>query len=335
MANSTQPLAQTKAALGSGEVVQPRKPFSWGTILAYFVLGFGALVSLLPFIWMLNWSFMSNVEVTIGKFAPSRLMPQNIVQEIQLAAEEEGGEDFNVLTDYVFANYIETWEGAQFSKFMLNSVLITGITISGLLLFCIPAAYAFARMQFWGRNVLFGIMLATLMIPDIVTLIPNFLTVVWISRMSESLFGPGGAWLDSWPSLTIPFMASAFTIFLLRQFFAQIPTELWDASRIDGASHLQFLLRVVIPLSRAPIMTVVTFAFIGSWNSLLWPLLVVQSDTWRPIAVGLTTFVRSEAGDEFHLQMAGSVLMILPILVLYFFTQKQFTEGMWSGSFKG
>jgi ABC-type glycerol-3-phosphate transport system permease component len=173
------------------------------------------------------------------------------------------------------------------------------------------------------------------MIPDIVTLIPNFLTVVWFSRLSESIFGPGGAWIDNWPALTIPFMASAFTIFMLRQFFSQIPEELWDAARIDGAGHPVYLLRVVIPLSRAAIMTVLTFAFIGSWNALLWPLLVVQSDTWRPIAYGLTNFVQNDAGNAFHLQMAGSLIMIIPILVLYFFTQKQFTQGIATTGFKG
>jgi ABC-type glycerol-3-phosphate transport system permease component len=249
-------------------------------------------------------------------------------------AQEEGREGFNVLTDYIFANYIEAWDKAEFSQTMWNSVRITGITVSGLLIFCIPAAYAFARMEFYGKKVIFAAILSTLMVPGIVTLIPNFLTIVWINRLSQSIFGEAGAWLDSWPSLTIPFMASAFTIFLLRQFFSQIPDDLWDAARIDGANHLQFLLRVVVPLSRAPIMTVLTFAFIGSWNALLWPLIVISSETWRPVALGLTTFVNSEAGDEFHLQMAASVIMIIPILLVYFVTQKQFTEGLWTGSFK-
>jgi ABC-type glycerol-3-phosphate transport system permease component len=168
-----------------------------------------------------------------------------------------------------------------------------------------------------------------------VTLIPNFLTVVWISRLSESVFGPAGAWLNNWPSLTVPFMASAFTIFLLRQFFAQIPDELWEAARIDGAGHIRFLLWVIVPLSKPAIMTVITFAFIGSWNSLLWPLLVIQTDQWRPVAFGLTKFVQADAGDEFHLQMAASVIMILPILALYFVTQKQFTEGIATTGSKG
>ena len=285
-----------------------RKPFPWGKFLIYTVLIVGSIIALMPFLWMVSWSLMTNVEVTVGRVFPAEVM---------------------------WSNYENAWTKANFSQFMWNSTRITAITISGLLIFCIPAAYAFARMRFWGRNVLFAVMLATLMIPDIVTLIPNFLTVVWISRLSESMFGPLGAWLNNWPSLTIPFMASAFTIFLLRQFFAQIPDELWDAARIDGAGHLLFLLRVIVPLSKPAIMTVVTFAFIGSWNSLLWPLLVIQTDTWRPVAFGLTKFVQADAGDEFHLQMAASVMMILPILALYFVAQKQFTEGIATTGSKG
>ncbi len=269
--------------------------------LGYAVLAAGGLLAVLPFLWMLSWSLMTNVEVTVGRVLPAEVH---------------------------WSNYLTAWDKANFSQFMWNSSRITAITVCGLLLFCIPAAYAFARMRFWGRNVLFAIMLATLMIPDIVTLIPNFLTVVWINRLSQSLFGPAGAWMNNWPSLTVPFMASAFTIFLLRQFFTQIPDELWDAARIDGAGHLRFMLRVVIPLSRPAIMTVVIFSFIGSWNALLWPLLVIQTDEWRPVAFGLTKFVQADAGDEFHLQMAASVIMILPILLLYFFAQKQFTVGI-------
>ena len=127
----------------------------------------------------------------------------------------------------------------------------------------------------------------------------------------------------------------AFNIFLLRQFFAQIPEELWDAARIDGADHLRFLRSVVVPLSKAPIMTTVTFSFIGSWNALLWPLLVTQTDDWRPVAVGLTKFINNEASSDLHLQMAAAVMMIIPILIMYFFTQKQFTEGIATSGLKG
>jgi ABC-type glycerol-3-phosphate transport system permease component len=190
-------------------------------------------------------------------------------------------------------------------------------------------------MKFFGRNILFAIMLTTLMIPDVVTLIPNFLTIIWLGRFGEAICGDACSWYNNWPAQTIPFMATAFAIFLLRQFFAQIPDELWDAARMDGAGHMRFMLQIVLPLSRAPVMTVITFAFIGSWNSLVWPLLVTQSDDWRPVAVGLTRFVDIDARGAYHLQMAASVIMVVPILVLYFFTQRQFTEGIATSGLKG
>ncbi len=284
----------------------PRKPISWWRVVSYALLILGLIQALLPFYWMVSASLMSITEVSFGYWVP---------------------------TQFRFENYTNAWERANFDQFMWNSVRITGITLAGQLLVCVPAAYAFARMRFWGRDVLFGLMLATLMIPDVATLVPNYLTVIWLGRLSENLFGFG--WLNNWPALTIPFMASAFTIFLLRQFFAQIPDDLWDAARIDGAGHLRFLGSVVVPLSKAPIMTTVTFGFIGSWNALLWPLLVTQTDEWRPVAVGLTRFVSAEASDELHLQMAAAVMMIIPILIMYFFTQKQFTEGIAASGLKG
>ena len=194
--------------------------------------------------------------------------------------------------------------------------------------FSITAAYAFARIKFPGKDVLFGLLLATIMIPAMVIIIPNFLTVTWLGRI-----GPI-RWLNNWPSLTIPFMGSVFSIFLLRQFFSQIPDELYDAARIDGAGHWRFLLQVVIPLSRAPILVIVVLSFIGAWNSLAWPLLVTSSPEWRPISVGLLNFVE-EAGQELHLMMAGAVITIVPILILYFFTQRQFTESIARSGLKG
>ncbi len=293
-------------ALREGKT-QP-KPINWNRLLLYAVLILGAFLAVGPFLWMLSASLMTAGEIGAGFVLPRQPL---------------------------IGNYGAAWGAANLNQFMWNSVRITGITIIGELLFCVPAAYAFARMNFYGRNTLFGVMLATMMIPAIATLIPNYLTVVWISRLSENVFGEAGQWLNNWPSLTIPFMASAFNIFLLRQFFAQIPHELWEAARIDGAGHLRFLWSVVLPLSRAPLMTVITFGFIASWNSLMWPLLVVQTDEWRPIAFGLLKFVTSDAPNELHLQMAASVIMIAPIMLLYFFTQKQFTEGVASSGLKG
>jgi ABC-type glycerol-3-phosphate transport system permease component len=225
-------------------------------------------------------------------------------------------------------NYVDAWNEAKFSLYMWNSVRITVLTLAGELLFSIHAAYAFARMKFPGRETIFTVLLSTIMIPAMVIIIPNFLTVTWLGRI-----GPI-KWINNWPALTIPFMGSVFSIFLLRQFFAQIPDELFDAAQIDGAGHFRFLWSVVVPLSKAPIMVITILSFIGTWNALAWPMLVTNAPDWRPIAVGLNGFI-DEAGQMINLMMAGAVITIIPILVLYFFTQKQFTESIARSGLKG
>ena len=270
-------------------------------IFVYIFLSLGAFVSLVPFIWMIATSLKSLGEAMSSKFFPSELH---------------------------WENYVTAWEGALFSEYFLNSIIITAISLTGSLLLSILAAYAFARIEFPGRDLIFGVLLSTMMIPAMVNIIPNFLTVTWLGRI-----GPI-PWINNWPALTIPFMGSVFNIFMLRQFFAQVPDELYDATRIDGGGHFRFLVQIVLPLSKAPLMVITVLSFIGSWNSLAWPILVTNTPDWRPISVGLMNFV-SEAGQSFHLTMAGAFITIIPILIIYFFTQKQFTESIARSGLKG
>ena len=255
----------------------------------------------LPMLWAISASFMTRPEAIATRWLPSEIR---------------------------FQNYVQAWQEAHFSEYFINSMIITTITVAGMVVFSTLAAYAFARMEFVGRDFLFTSVLATIFIPEMVLLLPNFLLVTWLGRI-----GPI-PWVDNWPALTIPFMGNVFSIFLLRQFFAQIPNDLFDAAIIDGAGHVRFLLNIVLPLSKAPLMTVIIFAFIGSWNSLNWPLLVTNSDAWRPIAVGLSNFLTEEQ-QNIHLQMAGAVITMIPILILFFLTQKQFTEGIAQTGLKG
>ncbi len=271
------------------------------TIL-YVLLIFSAALALLPFYWMISTSLMTLGETINRKWLPA--IPQ-------------------------FINYIEAWEEADFAKYFVNSVIITLTSIIGIMFTSTLAGYAFARIKFFGREVIFAIILSTMMIPETITLLPNLMLI-----RGNIIPLPGGSWMNTLQGLTVPFMANAFSIFLLRQFFAQIPHELWDAARIDGCGHFRFLLQVVLPISKAPMMTVLLFAFTGSWNAFAWPLLVTTKDTWRPIMVGLWSFV-SEAGPETNLLMAGAVISLLPILVIYFITQKQFTEGIATTGLKG
>jgi len=270
-------------------------------LFIYIFLIFGAFISLVPFVYMISTSFKTVGEALGASFFPKSLQ---------------------------FINYVEAWERALFSRYFLNSLKITGISLIGSVTVSILAAYSFARIKFPGRDLIFGIMLSTMMIPAMVTIIPNFLTVTWLGRIMPI------QWINNWPALTVPFMGSVFNIFLLRQFFAQIPDELFDAARMDGAGHFRFLMQIVIPLSKAPLMVILVLTFMGSWNSLAWPLLVTSTPDWRPISVGLLNFI-GEAGQEFNLIMAGAVISIIPILIIYFFTQKQFTESIARSGLKG
>ena len=234
----------------------------------------------------------------------------------------------------LFHNYKQAWTEADFSLYMRNSVFITVLTVGGVLVTGTLAAYAFARMKFPGKNLIFSFYLATYMIPGAVTIIPNYLIIVGLEDFFTTNFGMANAWYNNWTALTIPFMINAFSVFLLRQFFAQIPDELYEASLIDGCGHFRFLWKIVLPLSKAPIMSVVIFNTIWAWNQLQWPLMVTNTARWRPITVGLSSFI-SEAAALTQLIMAGSVITTIPILVLYFFTQQQFTEGISTTGLKG
>ncbi len=300
MASLTTPASATAVS----ERIKPTQGgsvFNMGKILIYLVLIIGAIGALVPFVYTINVSLMNLTEATSGQFLPSQLH---------------------------WENYIQAWNDAKFSLYFMNSVRITLITVTGELVFCSLAAYAFARMEFPGKGFLFALLLSTLMLPEAVTWVPNYITVSWLGRV-----GPI-PWINNWPALTIPFMASAFGIFLLRQFFQQIPNELWDSAQIDGAGHLRYLLQVIVPLSVAPLMTLLLFGFIGTWNALAWPILVTTTPDWRPISYGLYAFL-DEAGSFFHLQMAGSMITIAPILIVYFFTQRTFIEGIATSGLKG
>lgn len=296
MAEKAQPLVSVKSSRTAKVQIKP------GRLVLYALLIVGALIAIIPFFSMVSTSLM-----TLGETINKQWLPK----------------------DPQFGNYVEAWTEANFAKYFMNSIIVTFVTIAGLLFTSILAGYAFARIKFFGKNVIFALLLATMMIPESITMIPNFVMI-----RGDIIPLPGGNWLNSLQALTVPFMANAFSIFLLRQFFVQIPDELWDAARMDGAGHIRFLIQIVLPMSKAPIMTVLIFAFIGAWNAFLWPLLVTTTDAWRPLMVGLWTFV-SEAGPETQLLMAGAVITVIPILILYFLTQKQFTEGIATTGLKG
>jgi ABC-type glycerol-3-phosphate transport system permease component len=275
-------------------MVKERSP--WLKAIVILLLILGAFVSIVPFLFMVSHSLKTIAE-TITRSSAIPFDPKFWPQVPQ------------------WSNYRVAWQEARFGLYFRNSIIITAITVGGIVITSCLSAYAFTKLRFPGRDLIFSILLSTLMIPQTVLLIPNFVIIAKLG------------WIDRLPALTVPFLASAFHIFLLRQFFSQIPNELIEVANIDGATHLRSLISIVVPLSKAPIFTVVFLSFIYTWNALQWPLVVTQTPRWRPITVGLSVFI-TEAGPETHLRMAGAVIAVLPVIALYFVAQRQFTEAI-------
>jgi len=226
------------------------------------------------------------------------------------------------VTDPQWDTYKRAFETGSLGRYLVNSFLVATAITAGQVATSVLAAYAFAFLRFPFRNLLFVVFLATLMVPWEVTIIPNYQTI--------STLG----WLDSYQGLIVPFLATAFGTFLLRQSFMTVPRDLRDAAAIDGYGHWGFMLHVVVPLSRAAIGALAVFSFLLAWNQYLWPLLITNEDEYRTVQIGLKALVSSNI-DEFNLVMAGTVIAATPILGLLILFQKQLIRGLTSGAIKG
>jgi len=213
------------------------------------------------------------------------------------------------------------WNAVDFPRLLKNTVVFAGGVTALSLIFNSMAAYALARMDFPGRGVIFGVILATLMIPTQITLVPVFNLVASMGI------------LNTYPGLILPRATDAFGIFLLRNFFLSIPRELEDAARVDGASELSVFARVILPLSKPAILTLALFCFMANWNDLLWPLVMSPNGDLSTLPSGLASFVGSHVRDYGPL-MAGSVLAMLPMLVAFLFVQRSFVQSIASTGLK-
>jgi len=226
---------------------------------------------------------------------------------------------------FVWSNYRTVFESFPFVRYTLNTVTYAGLATLGVLLSCTPVAYALSRLRWRGRQFAFMLVLSTLMLPPQVTIVPLYVIFVRLH------------WIGSLKPLIIPlFFGDAFTIFLLRQFFLTIPQELSDAARVDGASDLQILTRVIVPLAKPAIAAVALFQFLYSWNDFFNPLLYAGNnpDSWT-LAVALTQLTTLSRGVLWNLQMAGALLFTIPVLIIFFFAQKVFVEGVTLTGVKG
>ncbi|MBV6457575.1 MAG: L-arabinose transport system permease protein AraQ [Fimbriimonadaceae bacterium] len=207
-------------------------------------------------------------------------------------------------------------------RFALNSVIVTTVSVAGQLVVCSLAAFGFARLRFKGRDVLFNLFLGSMMFAGPVTQIPVYLMV--------RSFG----WLDTYAALIVPALSSSFNVFLLRQAFMQIPRELDEAARIDGASDLSIYRRVALPMSKAALATAGAFSFFAIWTDFFWPLLATNRMEMRTLEVGLSVFQNSYGATNWPLQMTAAVIVMAPLLVLFLFLQRYFVRGVSVGSIK-
>ena len=221
-----------------------------------------------------------------------------------------------------FANYADALASAPFVRFFFNSLEVTLLTVLCNLVLCTLAGYAFARFRFLGRGALFAVILATLMVPFQVTMIPQFIIVKWLGV--HVLAGVG---IDHLGALILPNAATAFGIFFMRQFFRTLPLEYEESARVDGASRLTVLVRIVLPLAAAPLATLAALTFLDSWNDFLWPLIAVTSTDKMTLQLGLATFQGAHA-TEWSLLMAGNVMSLIPMLVVFFIAQRYFVRSV-------
>ena len=267
-------------------------PFSpWHLVLAPI-----ALVMLTPLVWMLVTSIETVPETR--RFPPV-IIPSGIH----------------------YQNYSTTLAEAPFARWFLNTLIVTSVCVVGNLVFCSLAGYAFARLRFAGRNIAFFLILATLMIPFQVVMIPTFLII-----RSAGL-------IDTLGALILPNLASGFGIFMMRQFFRTLPVELEEAARIDGASRLGVLVRIVLPLSAPALATLGVITFMWTWNDFLWPLITIYSEENRTLQLGLTTFQGAHQTNT-ALLMAANVMSMAPILLLFFVAQRWFVRGIATSGLK-
>ncbi len=282
-------------------------------VFTYVFLTACAILSVFPFLWMILNSFKSFAEINhrIPTFFPEK---------------------------WVFSNYIEAWNKPEstFTIYYINTLVIATLGVILQLLLCIPAAYALSNLEFKFKDFLFLIILTTMLIPGDLTIVPNFMIIRKLPLLGgNDILGNGGKGLyDTYMGILLPGLASSFTIFLLRQAFLAIPKDYWQAAQLDGIGHLGYIVRILIPLCAPTIVTASLLTFIGRWNSVQWPMLITSSERMRPLQVGLMYF-RSEDGASTQLIMAAATFCVIPILVLYFFVQKQFTEAIAGSGLKG
>ncbi|MFC1809725.1 carbohydrate ABC transporter permease [Candidatus Omnitrophota bacterium] len=270
-------------------------------VVCYALLVIGAIAMIAPFLWMFTTS-LSEIK--------------------DIWKEKEFWWEGWIPTKFVYQNYVDAFRVVPFAKFYLNSIFVTICITAGTVFTSSLAGYAFARLAFPGRDKIFMLYLATLMLPGVITMIPVF---ILLSKIG---------WIDTYWAIVLPGIFTAYGTFLLRQFFMSLPSALEDAAKIDGCSLFGIYFKIIVPLSKPALATLTTFTFMGSWMSFMWPLIVLSSEEKYTLPIGIQYF-RSLHSTDWTLLMAGSVMALFPILVVFIFTQRYFVEGIKLSGIKG
>jgi len=263
----------------------------------HLVLIPASLVLLFPFVWLLITSLETPAEAL--RFPP--VLDPHVIR---------------------FANYSDALASAPFVRFFINSAVVAVLTVLSNLVLCSLAGYAFARFRFLGRTALFAVLMATLMVPFQVTMIPQFIITKWLGVHVLAAAG-----IDHLGALILPNCATAFGIFFLRQFFKTLPLEYEESARVDGANRLTVMIRIVLPLATPALATLAALTFIDSWNNFLWPLIAITSTDQMTLPLGLATFQGAHS-TEWTLLMAGNVMSLAPMLVVFFLAQRYFIRSV-------
>lgn len=264
----------------------PAKTFLPNTFFTYLVLLGIAVVMLLPLVWLISTSFKAPTE-NLFQFPP-RFLPESPT----------------------FENFIKVWQTEPFGRYLFNSLLVAGLTVGFNLLFCSLAAYPLARLEFRGREIIFSLIVSTILIPFQIVMIPLYILTVQLGLRNTYL------------GLIFPAIASAFGIFLLRQAFQGVPKELEEAARMDGCSELGIWWFVMLPSIRPALVTLAIFVFIGSWSDFLWPLIILDQPEYYTLPLGVARLLGTTFGQDFRLIAAGSVISIAPILLFFVLMQR-------------
>lgn len=265
--------------------------------LLYLLLILASLATLFPLLYTLSSAFMSSSE---SAAYPPRLLPSGLH----------------------FTNFVQVFQTIPVARFIGNSFVVATAIMLGQLVTASLAAYAFAFLRFPGKALLFSLFLSTMMIPWEVTMIPNYLTVrSW-------------HWVDTYQGLIVPFIASAFGTFLLRQYFLQLPKELFEAAKMDGCGHLRIFSRLVLPLSAPALATLAVYSFLTNWSNYLWPLLITNKESMRTVQIGIG-MLQFEEVTAWNVVMAGIVVLLLPSLLLLIIGLKPLVRGITAGALKG